>query len=150
MSYVSDNKGSHIRMKLYQYKSKNNKKVYAGTIYLSKIGTKIRTYTVDPKGKKSKPVFNDYKSSSWKIKDHYRGFLGNLKNVKSTYLTSLKSTCTSKSGSSGGTGLRQRYVPAEYGYVNKWNPNKYNPSTGTYGAYDYVWDVVKQGHYEYY
>ena len=68
VSYVSYIKGTKdIKMNIYAYKSKNNKKVLFGTLYLSKKGNKIQTYVVE-KGKKSKPTYDTVNMS---VKNYY-------------------------------------------------------------------------------
>lgn len=148
--FVSYIKGSSTKTKFYAYKKSNNKKVLESTCTITRTATKVKLTSVDYKGNKQS-VSENLTSLAKKenIKLNYKVFISSFKNAKSTYLTSLKSTSTSNSGSKGNTGLRQVYVPAEYGYVYKWSNSKYNPSTNTYGGYDYVWDVVKPGHWEY-
>jgi len=55
MSYVSYSKGSNnIKINIYGYKIKDNKKDKLVTFYFGKSGNKIKFYHADSKGKKSK------------------------------------------------------------------------------------------------
>ena len=74
-SYIKDSK--NIKMNIYTYQSKDNKKIYSGTLYISKTGNKIKTYTADAKGKKEKP---DYYKTNYSAKKYYNLFISHLKN----------------------------------------------------------------------
>ena len=78
MSYVTYIKGSKdMKMKMYGYKIKNNKKTYLATVYINKIGNKIKTYSTDEKGKKSKPEYGLYKSG---VKTFYKNLIYVMEN----------------------------------------------------------------------
>lgn len=77
-SFVSYSKGSKdLKMNIYWYKTKNNKKEYQGTAYFSKSGNKIKMYSVDKKGKKSKPEYGTYKGT---IKQFYKEMIYEIRN----------------------------------------------------------------------
>jgi len=121
ISYTSYTKGSkNIKMDLYGYKKKNNKKELLQTIYYTKTGDKIKYYNVNKKGKKSKTQSTALNMS---LKTFYKDSITSLK--------SKNSTVTSKNISSGSK-LQYKYV-YDYGY---------------YYGYRYVLDLVYD--YDYY
>ena len=61
-------------MDLYVHPSKGKKK--SGAQFFSKTGNKIKTYSVDIKGKKSKPSYTKYKGTA---KQYYRLYISYLK-----------------------------------------------------------------------
>lgn len=71
-SYVTYIKGSkNIKMNMYMYFTKNNKKIYAATFYMSKTtGKTLKLYSVDLTGKKSKVEYYSYKGN---VKSYYKG-----------------------------------------------------------------------------
>lgn len=78
VSYISYNKGSKdIKMNLYMYRTKNNKKELQGIVYFSKSGNKIKMTAVDKKGKKDKP---EYVTTGMNVKTFYREIIFQLKN----------------------------------------------------------------------
>ena len=146
VTFVSYIKGSNdIKMVLYDYKSKNNKKIYSGYAYFNKAGKKFKSYIVDKKGKKTKLTNFNLEKDNLEIKIYYGACLDTmgLKNLKSPYLKSLKSTNTPTSGSTGSGSNGYRYVPDEYGYSYKY---QYNSITGNYD-YVYTYGIVKQGYW---
>ena len=68
-SYITYTKGSNeIKMDCYVYKTKDNKKILDGTLYFTKVGKKIKFYTVQ-KGKKSKTETGTYQGT---VKQFYK------------------------------------------------------------------------------
>jgi AAA+ ATPase superfamily predicted ATPase len=71
LTYVTYVKGSNdIKIDMYKYKIKNNKKVFDGTLYISKIGNTMKVQSVSPTGKKlASPDYYTYKGT---IKQFYK------------------------------------------------------------------------------
>ena len=75
-SFISYSKGSKdIKMDFYIH-PKKDKKAKSGTLFISKTGNKIKTYTVNFKGKKSKESTITYKGS---VKEFYNYYISHLK-----------------------------------------------------------------------
>ena len=106
ISYVSYQKGNNnIKMELYGYKKKNNKKELLQTVYYDKIGEKVKCYSANKKGKKTSPQF-DTLNTTTTLKSFYKTSIVSLK--------SKNSPINLKNGSTGSK-LQYKYV-YEYGY----------------------------------
>ncbi|MCL2157615.1 MAG: hypothetical protein FWH54_06300 [Methanobrevibacter sp.] len=75
VTYIKGTKD--IKMNVYGYKTKNNKKMFIGNMYLSKTGDKLKFQVVDSKGKKSKPEYGKTKLS---VKSCYKNIKYEMKN----------------------------------------------------------------------
>ena len=127
MSYISYTQGSNkIKMEMYGYKTKKNKKVLLETIYYTKSGNNVKYYRTDKNGKKSKTESAKINTT---LKTFYKNSLTELKKVKSSNNTKNMSK---------GSKLQYKYV-YEYAYVYK---NVYEPEY----VYDWYWGDYR---YEY-
>ena len=77
ISYITYIKGSKdIKTNVYGYKTKNNKKTFFGSMYISKTGNKIKMYGTNSKGKKEKPTYLSYPGN---VKQFYKIVLSEMK-----------------------------------------------------------------------
>jgi len=142
MQYISYKKGSNnIKMELYGYKTKKNKKELVQTLYYTKSGDKIKYYSVNKKGKKSKTQTTKVNMT---LKNFQKNSLAALKN--------LTSGNNSKNVSSASK-LQYKYV-YDYGYHFGLHyvldlVLRYDSYYGEYRyRYEYVWKYGYEWGYE--
>ena len=81
MSYISHKKDSNnIKITLYGYKKKKNKKVLVQTIHFTKTGDVVKIYSTYKKGKKSKTQSGKVKVNMT-LGNFYKNFIATVKNA---------------------------------------------------------------------
>jgi len=131
ISYTSYTKGANnIKMDLFGYKKKNNKKIKLQTIFYTKSGDKVKYYNVNSKGKKSKVQSATINTT---LKTFYKN--------STTALKSKNTTAISKNGTIASK-LQYKYV-YDYGYYYG-----YRYELDLVYAYDYLYGYYRY-RYEY-